>query len=377
VAVAHGKNDRAAIQRYVTSGFYVLAAIAGLIILGFVCIYPWVSWARVFNLRSDLARIEVGPSVAVFVVCFALSIPASIVQKVQAGLQEGFVANLWQCLGSVVSLVGVVLTVHFRLGLPWLVLSIMAGPLLVSGLNGILFFGRKERQLAPRPAAFSFVIAAQTAQTGVMFLILQVVGAAAYSSDSLVISRVLGPAVVPQYAVPEKLFAVIAQVVGTALMPLWPAYGEAISRADGPWVRRTFRYSVSMAMGLAGSASAVVALATPLLLHWWVGDSIHPSWALVAGLAVWKTIEAGANSVAMFLNGAQIIRFQILTATAGGIAILTLKIGLVSRFGVAGAVWATIVGYSLCVGLPAAFRIKQLLRALTHSHSGELPLNQG
>lgn len=362
VAAAHGKDDRATIRRYVSSGFGMLSLIATVILVVFATSFRLVPWDKLFNLSDPLARSEAGPAMAVFIGCFALSIPAAIVQKVQAGLQNGFLASLWQCLGSVLALGGIIVATHFRLGLPWLVLAFVGAPLIAAILNSLVFF-RMQPDIAPSLSDFSIEAARHTAKTGLLFLLLQVVAAASYSSDPLIIAHLLGPAAVPQYSVPERMFSLVGMVIAMGLAPLWPAYGEAISRADHKWVRQTLVRSLCLSVGLAAVGSSLIAFAGPTLLRFWVGSAIHATPALLAGLAIWKVIEAGGNSIAMFLNGAHVVRFQVILSSITGAAILGLKFFLVGIMGVPGTVWATIIGFSLFAVVPLLFRVSKIVSA--------------
>jgi len=360
VAEAHGKADRSAIRTYIASSFAVLTLVAGLIIALFWSAFPLISWPKIFAVHGVLARAESGPAVAVFATCFALSIPIQIVQKVQIGLQGSFVASAWQCVGNLLALLGVVTATHFRFGLPWLVLAFVGSPLLIGVLNSLSFFLVNRRDIAPRIRDVSKTAATHIAHTGGLFLILQIVAAASYSSDPLVIAHVLGPENVAQYAVPAQMFSVIGMLISMGLAPLWPAYGEALSRADHGWVRQTFIHSVEMAAGAATAGAIALALFGPALLRLWVGPAISASPLLLLGLAIWKILEASGNAVAMFLNGARVVRFQVVVGVLSAVAILGLKFILLPLIGVAGSVWATIIGFSLFAGIPLVFRASRI-----------------
>jgi O-antigen/teichoic acid export membrane protein len=363
ISSANGKDDRAAIQRYVSSGFGMLSLIAAVILAGFWISYSFVPWERLFNVRSPLAEAEAGPAIAVFAVCFALSIPAAIVQKVQIGLQNSFVASMWQGLGSLLALAGVLVATHLQLGLPWLVLAFVGAPLVAAIGNSLLYFTVLHRDIAPTSAGFSSSVAHSTARSGLLFLLLQVVAAASFSSDPLVISHLLGPAAVAQYSVPERMFSVIGMVIAMGLSPLWPAYGEAISRADHAWVKTAFIRSLSIAMGMAATGAILVALAGPTLLRLWVGPSIHATPLLLIGFAIWKVIESGGNSVAMLLNGAHVVRFQLIVSTITGVAVLALKFLLVKHIGIPGTVFATITGYLIFSLVPNVIKVRSILNS--------------
>lgn len=149
ISEANGQDDSKAARTYVSSSFFMLLGIAILILVGSAVIYPFIHWGQVFSVRSELATQEAGLAMAAFVLCFALNMPLGVVQRVQLGYQEGFASNLWQCLGSVFGLFGVLVAIHVKGGLPWLVLAAAGSPVLAALLNGVFLFGREHPQLRP------------------------------------------------------------------------------------------------------------------------------------------------------------------------------------------------------------------------------------
>lgn len=361
VARAQGRDDHADLQRVVSSGFFMLAAIALGLLAIFAAAYAHVPWHAVFNVQGELARAEAGPALAVFVSCFACAIPLTVVQRVQMGLQQGFLASLWQCVGSLCALGGVLLAIHLQGGLHWLVLAFAGAPLLAALLNSLYFYLRSRPDLRPRFKFITPSTARHLVHTGALFFVLQLTVAVAYTSDSIVIAQVLGASAVAEYAVPEKLFGLISVCVAMVLAPLWPAYGEAIARGDHAWVRRTLKRSLLMAVGIAAVASLCLVLLAPTLLHWWVSDALAAPFLLLLALAVWKVIEAGGNAVAVYLNGAHVIGLQVAIAVSVAVSALLLKLLLIPMFGIAGAVWATVAAYLVFAAVPYAFLLPRLV----------------
>lgn len=328
-------------------------------------VYPFVSWASFFNVKSPLAIQESGLAVAVFMLCFGLNIPGGIVQRAQMGLQMGFVANIWQAAGSILGLGAVLLVIHFEMGLPWLVGALAGMPVIVTFLNGILFFGYIKSELKPK---FFFVCRSamkKIAHTGLLFLVLQVVVSVAFASDNVVIARLLGAGAVAQYAVPEKMFSVIPMILAMVLMPLWPAYGEAISRGDGQWIRKTLTKSLKLAIIFSLPLASIIVIFGPAILSAWVGYEVVPPFMLLLGLGIWKVCEACGSVVAMFLNGANVVRFQVIVSILFGVIAITLKILLVGKIGIAGTAWATVIAYFIFVLLPYFFLVPRILKRIT------------
>ena len=364
IATAHGKDERGAIKEYVSSGIFVLSFIAVVIVALFCALYRVVPWYEIFNVTTNRARDDAAPTLAVLVACFAMAIPLGVVQRVQGGLQKGFTANLWQCLGSVLGLGGVILAIYLEAGLPWLVLAFAGSPLIASLLNSIVYFGWHEPDTAPALKSVSRSATIQIAHIGVLFFVLQIVVALTYTSDNIVIAQILGAKAVAAYAVPQRLFSIISTLLMMMLAPLWPAYGEALARGDHVWIRKTLIRSLLVAGCFSAAVSFVLVLFGSPIIRLWVGNSIAPSFLLLLGLGIWQVFQAGGNAVAMFLNGANVVRFQVVIATALAVLSILFKIILVRWIGLPGVAWATNLAYMITVILPLYFVLPGKLKAI-------------
>ena len=172
------------------------------------------------------------------------------------------------------------------MSLPVLVIAIAGAPVLATTLNTIHFFGFVRPDLRPVRALICRETAARISHIGGLFFVLQAVVALAFSADNFIVARLLGAVNVPEYSISQRMFALIATMSSMLVAPLWPAYGEAISRGDIGWVRHTLRNSLLFVLIGSFTATFAMLFLSPWLLHWWVGDRIHPPFMLLLGLAV-------------------------------------------------------------------------------------------
>lgn len=361
VADANGKDDKTQIRAYVSSGFLALSGVAVFILIGFAAIYQLVEWPAVFNVKSIAASEESGPALAVFVICFAIAIPMSIVQRVQMGLQRGFLASLWQCAASLLGLLGVVLAIKLEASLPWLVLAYLGAPLMAGVVNSIVYFGWMQPDIRPAFGSSSMAASGRILKTGMLFLVLQVVVAVAYTSDGIIVAQLLGASAVAEYAVPEKMFGVGAAILAMMLAPLWPAYGEALARGDHAWVRRTLKKTLVIAVVASTLVSGMLILTGAQIMHFWVGDMMNPPLALLVGLGIWKVFETSGNALAVYLNGANVIGVQVIISVMMAICSVSLKLLLIPMMGIAGVPWATALAFFVCAVVPYYFILPKLL----------------
>lgn len=364
VADAFGKNDFDRIRAAISSGFAVLGAVGFLLLAFFASTFAWVSWADVFRVASAQARAEAAPALMVFAFCFTLNIPLDLVQRAQLGLQQGFRMNLWQVCGSVAGLAGVIVGIRMHAGLPLLVAALAGAPVAATALNTFHFFVISRPDLRPRHRFVSRDAISRIVTIGTLFFVLQLVAAVAFSADNFIIARTLGASSVPDYSIPQRMFSLISMMVVMMVTPLWPAYGEAISRGDIPWVRRTLRRSLVLVFGFAAVASITMLLIAHWLLDWWIGPRISPPFVLLLGLALWTIVDCCGNTITMFLNGASIMRFQIVVSSIFGVTCLAVKVYLTGHYGIVAVPWATLITYLSIVIFSCAIYLPRVLKHL-------------
>jgi O-antigen/teichoic acid export membrane protein len=360
IAESHGKDDKSMAGRYASSAFFLLTAIALALAAVVVLVEPLVSWGDLLKVSSATALLEAPPTVLILLGCSFLSIPIGIAARIHLGYQEGYVNGLWQGLGSVLGLVGMATAIILGASMPWVVLGFAVGPV-ISGLCNLLILVGRRAWLRPRWSAMRSEVVARLLKTGLMFALLQAVVAAAFMSDNFIVAWLFGADVVAQYAVHAQLFAFAPLLAGMALSPLWPAYGEAIARGDSGWVRGVLVRSVALTFAVVSAISLVLVASGQTLIHLWVGSRVEPLVPLMIALAAWAVLSSAGTAVAMFLNGAGVLRLQAFLACAMGVAAVLGKVGFGLLFGLPGVVWGTVTAYSLFMAIPLAVLLPRIV----------------
>lgn len=361
ISEAFGKDDKIAIKAHITNATVILSGIAILILIIFFIVFPHVSWGYFFNVRTQLAIDEAGPVLAVFMVCFAIGVPASIVQRVQMGLQQGFASSLWQAGGSIFGLLLTLLVIFFKGDLFWLVLALAGSPVVFLLLNGIFFFSFKCKELKPDLRQATKNGMKHILHGGLLFFVLQIACSISYASDNLILAKILGADAVAQYSVVSKLFEGILMVQALAISPLWPAYTEAKSRGDKGWIKKTLSKSMWLTLLAIIPIAILLVVGNKPIFSLWVGSQHAFSFALVALYGVWMVLKALGATYSMFLNGLNVLRVQLIIASMFTFFSIVMKIGFVHSFGLNGLLIALVVSYSLTTILPYTMLTSKIL----------------
>ncbi|MEP7040732.1 MAG: oligosaccharide flippase family protein [Chloroflexota bacterium] len=363
VAAAKGRDDQRAVRVSVSSAFFMLTGVAAVLAIPSYMLYRFVPWTSFMNVGPEHAD-EVSTAVAIFLASVLVNLPLGIVHRVQLALQEGFVNSLWNAIGSIASIAGVLLAVQLRGDLSWIVLALVGGPVVANSLNWLWLFLVRHRDFRPRWSAATVSDGRRLARIGALFFVLQLSVAFAYQSDVVVATRVIGPQAATDYSVTFRLFMIVPTIVNMVLLPLWPAYSEALARGDGRWVLRTLRLSVLTALVASGFSSLVLIAFGSTILNLWVGSRVVASVPLLLGMGAWAVLSNVSTAVAMLLNGASVMRLQVATAITMAIASPVASIVLGRAFGVAGIIWGTVIAQALCTAIPTAFFLSGFVRRL-------------
>jgi O-antigen/teichoic acid export membrane protein len=361
LAEAYGRQDKEIAQRHVSSAFWLLTAVAGVLgIIGFATIES-LDWATVLNVRTTQALAEVRPAIRTAFLIFLLQFPLSIVPKILTAHQELRIANSWSAVGNVLSLLSLLVAVFFHGGLVALTLASAGTTTLCAFVNAIWLFSINQPHLVPKIGMISRQSIRQLVKLGWMFLTLSLCSIFLYQFASVIICHYSGPEAVTPYSITWRLFSLMlvpATIISTAL---WPTYTEALVRKDLGWVRRTFWATMKYTLILNGAVSFCLILGGKHFIRHWAGPAAVPNLVMLLLMSVWFTTNSVGGAIATLLNGAGRVGIQVLVAPPTALASLAGAVLAAPGFGPNGVLGAMVLAYTIGLGV-LALCLPRLLR---------------
>ena len=363
IAGAHGRGAQDEIRIILREGLRTLRRIAYGVALASVVLVMIVPWHRLLGLPQTDAG-EARLAAAIILTTITLGIPLNMAARAQLGLNRGNRAYMWQSLGSLLTLLIVIVCARAGASLPVLLAAAISTPLLASLANTIDLHGRLKR-LNGEPPTRNPEIASRIQREGALFFVLQLAVALAYASDLPLIAALVGATEAGQYAIVQRLFSIIPMGLSLIWVPLWPIYRQALAAGDHAWVRRTLLWSIVGAACIAATGALGLAFGFDVITHLWLKHPLAVGCWLVAGFALWCVVEAAGTAIATFLNAASIVRYQVVVATLFATACLATKAAAIGHLGIAAVPWATIATYSLISFAPTILMLPRLLAHAT------------
>lgn len=348
VAAAHGRSDTDEIAAVIQEGRWTLWKIAAALTVAIIIAAPLVPWYQLLGLPSGSAESSRWASISVLF-AIVLAAPLNLANRVQLGLGQGNLAFRWQVAGQLITLGLIILLARNGASFPIITAATVFTPLLGS-LANTLTLARDPAYAAPsgrRPD-----LARRIRDEGLLFFVLQLAAALAYSTDLPLISALRGSSDAGTYAIVQYLFSIVPLGLNLVWAPLWPIYRHALAAGHHAWVVLTLRRSIVMATGIASIAGIFIIVGFDWVVRIWLHHAVPVPISLLAGFAVWNVLNAGGTALAAFLNAASVIRFQVVIASTFAALCLGLKVLMLIKASIAWLPWVTAVTWILTNAVP-------------------------
>lgn len=211
------------------------------------------------------------------------------------------------------------------LNLPvWAVFAASPICLLVSGTVAVFAAKRVEPEaLASRPRLEKAQAMLQL-RAGAKSLGLHVGGTLMGTAPIFALTAVGGPALVPFYAVPNRIFSVAAGALLSFNALMQPAFGEAWARRDLTWLRDTARALLRQTLALSvGIGAGLIALG-PEFVRAWTAGRLSVSTVMVTGIALAGAMQAIVGVMKYMLSGMNRHRAAAASELASGALAMAL-----------------------------------------------------
>jgi O-antigen/teichoic acid export membrane protein len=344
----------------VSSTFFLLLLISFIILIFFILVYSFIPWYKIFNVKSQIAIIESGPTFIVLIILFLINLPLGIIQRIEEGYQEGYQFQFWLFIGSILSFIGVSICIFLKSSLPWLVFSFSGGQLISSFMNGYFLFYKRKLYLKPSLKLFNYSIGKKLINTGFIFFILGILTLFANALDDIIISHVINISSVSEFEIVKKIF-LFTMLTSFFIQPLWPAFGEAIESGDHIWARKAFKNILLFSIIFTSITALPLVIFGKQIISFWIGKEFMPSWTLLFGFYIYIILNNYIGIVSTVINSSSYVKQLILPIFLTMIFSVLLKIYFANIFGISGIIWSSIISWGIFFVTPSYLIVKNIL----------------
>jgi O-antigen/teichoic acid export membrane protein len=225
---------------------------------------------------------------------------------------------------------------------------------IVVGIIFTLLFFKKNKQIRPSIASFSKEKVKDLMGLSLVFFGIQLCMIVIFTTDNLIISKLLGPSEVTNYDVVYKLFYVAITISVIAQDPFWALYTDAFQKKDFEWIKKTIRRLNIMFVAFVFIIIGLFFLSKPLIKIW-IQRDLQISTSLILFMSLFVLIRVYGTIYMTFLNSIGKVKVQLWLYIFGAIINIPVSIYFVRTFdlGSSGVILGTIFSIlSLSIVLP-------------------------
>lgn len=345
---ATGKDNKELCRKLISSAYLVLTVASAILVIIFLGVFPFVNWTSLMNAQSEESVALVGSFVMALFLSKLIGIPTSLVQRVQNSYQEGYFANLWGYLGSLLSLSFIIIVWKFDLGKSTMMWTSAFVVVIIYIVNTLYFFGIARKEIRPCIRFVDKKIATMLLKTGFLFFMLSILTSISLSLDNFVVTKVVSLKETASYSIAFKIASFIGIISTMLSTPLWAANGEALTRGDYSWVRKQTKKMTELSLLLSVVASIGLCIVSKPVLFW-LGKDIAVSYGTLIGMCVTQILVATTNPMFMVLNASRKVIVQMIMYGIYAVVSMSLKFALGRIYGAVAVAWSGAISFLLII----------------------------
>ncbi|MCG2459686.1 oligosaccharide flippase family protein [Flavobacteriaceae bacterium F89] len=344
---------------YVSTTYFSMSAIMGVVLVLFLAINPFLNWANILNADQNMSS-ELGVLALIVFVFFCIQFIFQLIGTIMTANHDPAKASLIQTLGSLISLIIIfILTKTTQGSLLYLGIVLSTVPVVVLGAATLWFFTASYKQYAPSIKFFRFQYIKDLLGLGIQFFIINISVLIMLNTDNIVITQLLGPEKVTVFNVTYKLFTMISMVYIIIGTPLWSAYTEAYTKGDFNWIKNTLK-ATQKVWGVLTGLTVIILIISPWFFELWLGDSVQVPFSLSIAMSTYVVGYIWMNIYTFLLNGLGKIRLQLYVSISAGIIYIPLVIILGKVWGLEGITYLSTF-FFVTTGIIYSIQVKKLI----------------
>lgn len=341
---AKAQGDLLRARAYVSSAYYTIGAVCVTLIVLFVGLNFVIDWTKVFNTKPELYN-DLRLLMPIVFGFFCLQLVAKLITTIYTADQHHSMQgkiNFFTQAGSLLLIWLMTFTNKSSLLIFGIIFSVF--PLLILiGLNLFAFYNQ-YKIFKPTLALWRKDYLIEIFGLSFRFFIIQISGIIIFSTDSFIITNMLGPAEVVPYQVAFKYFSISAMVYSIICTPYWSGFTEAYVNKDKLWIENAIKTLVKYAIFFS-FGSLILLILSKWVYQIWLGEKIHIDWMLSALMAAYFIQNLISTPFTIYINGTGKVLLQTWQGVISAIINVPLSIFFVKycHMGSSGVILGTII----------------------------------
>lgn len=334
-AEAKAMGDTKLARQYVSTTYFVLTVIFGIICVLGCIINSYLNWSKILNLSITL-----NPTLTsvfyVLISSFCVQLILNILTTIITADQKPALAAFINTIGQFFVLLVIIILLNTSTGTLFkLSFAVCVVPCIIYLIASIFFYSKSYKNYAPNRNSINLKLIGDILSLGGKFFVIQLSMIFVFQMINIILMRILGAESVTTYNIAYKYFSVIYMVTVIIINPLWSAFTDAFFKNDYDWMKKIYS-KLSKIWFITIPVTFIMVLLANFIYRLWVGNDIHIPIDVSIVMAVYILFLSRANLSMYLINGTGKISIQMYIYIFFGIISIPLMITLCKDFGING-----------------------------------------
>ncbi len=338
---ALSRKDLKLAREYISTAYYAISIFSFILLITGLLVIYWINFKELLNTSLDEKTLKITFFITLFMMTigYVLSLYKSLFYAKQKSAYVEFSMLIYQILNLLLILL--VLN-YFKSSLIY-VATIYGISTIIIGIIFSAQFFRKQKEIAPSIKFFNIKTIYDLFGLSINFFIIQLCMIIIFSTDNIIISKLLGPSEVASYDIVLKLFQVIITFTVIVQDPFWALYADAFAKKDFSWIKKTIKRWNILFLPFLIFVLLLMYFTRPIIKFWLQYD-LNIDKNLILCMGVFVIIRAYGIIYMYFLNGIGKIKMQLWLYVFGALINIPLSIYFVKymNLGSTGVILGTI-----------------------------------
>jgi O-antigen/teichoic acid export membrane protein len=307
---AFAVNDDTLAKVYVSTTYAVLILVSIGLLAILLILNRYLNWSSIFNSPPEMSY-EINMVVIIVFTLFSFRFVLRTIGVIFTADQLPAYNRAITSIGNILALFGIyILTKHSTENLLYISIVYSSAPVIVWTAFSILFFNGKYKFIKPSIKSVNIKYIRPLASLGIKFFILQIATVVIFSTDNIIIAKILGPEEVTSYNIAFKYFSLSILLFTIIVSPYWSAITDAATKNDNMWIANSIK-SLFKIWSVLVIGILLMLIVSQRFYFFWIGSAVTIPLMLSCFMAVYAIIITFSSILSSFLNGVGIIKIQM------------------------------------------------------------------
>lgn len=181
-------------------------------------------------------------------------------------------------------------------------------------------------------------------QMSLSFFVLQLSAIVLFSSDNIILSKLLGPSDVAEYSIAYKVFFLIITFFSILLIQVWNLTTDALARKDFNWINKTVK-KLHLILVPVFMGTILIAVFLNYIVKLWVGEAFNYSLQFRLIFAFYVLVHCSNAIYVHILNGLGKLKIQTIAYIIGAIVNFVLSYFFITALdsGIIGVLYSKLI----------------------------------